>query len=219
MVQERKEMTFCRAHGAAQCRTCQPVTIIGALTPQKNDQNKPIGRHMNKTETHYANTVLEPLRLAGEIVSYAYEPITLILGTDPKTGRLCTYRCDFAVAPKSFAVADLEQLRGVVLHPILINKPLPSPQQLAHELGLHTWDQGDDGFGGEYIPDNKAVHKIIAFIGGRTDLAGLELHEVKGPHEWEDARVKRIAAAKLFPHFVFKLCRWQKGQWDIKEIR
>lgn len=153
-------MTFCRAHGAAQCRTCQPVTIIGALTaPHKNQQIKPVGRQMNKTETRYASTVLDPLRLAGEIVSYQYEAATLKLGPDLR------YTPDFLVIPMpTVAIGIFNSTSSVQCAPIV------------------------------------------------------EFHEVKGGFTRDDALVKIKAAAQQFPHFVFKLCRYQKGQWDIRVI-
>lgn len=46
----------------------------------------------------------------------------------------------------------------------------------------------------------------------------VEFVEVKGPREWEDARVKRIAAATMFPMFRFKLARYVKGEWTITDI-
>lgn len=144
-------MTFCRAHGAAQCRTCQPVTIIGALTaPRENEQTKPVGRQMNKTETRYANTVLELSRLAGEIFSYQYEAITLKLGPDLR-----------------------------------------------------------------FTPDFFIVKYDIGWAHCRPVF---ELHETKGGFTRDDALVKIKAAAQQFPHFVFKLCRWQRGEWNIKVI-
>ena len=33
-------------------------------------------------------------------------------------------------------------------------------ERLAHDLGLHDWDQGDDGFGGEWIADEKKLEKL-----------------------------------------------------------
>lgn len=46
----------------------------------------------------------------------------------------------------------------------------------------------------------------------------LEFHEVKGGYAREDSLVKLRAAAGAFPWFRFKLCRYQKGNWEIKEI-
>jgi hypothetical protein len=33
----------------------------------------------------------------------------------------------------------------------------------------------------------------------------------------DDAAVKIKVAAAMFP-FVFRLVKWQRGQWDIKEV-
>lgn len=55
-----------------------------------------------------------------------------------------------------------------------------------------------------------------------------EFHEVKGtrkrksgvvgPHIEDDARVKLLTAAKLYPEFTFKLCWLDQGRWKIEEI-
>lgn len=36
-------------------------------------------------------------------------------------------------------------------------------ENLAHALGVHTWDRGDDGYGGEYIADAKAVEALKTY--------------------------------------------------------
>lgn len=56
----------------------------------------------------------------------------------------------------------------------------------------------------------------------------IEFHEVKGtrkrksgrvgPHIEDDARVKLLTAAKLYPEFPFKLCWPDKGKWQIEDI-
>lgn len=146
-------MTFCSAHGirVELCRNCHPSPQLKSA-----EAPKPVGRQMNKTEARYA-ALLEGLRLAGEIVSYQYEAIKLVLGYDPKTGRLVTLKPDFLVIRK-------------------------------HNTEL-------------------------------CDCNDLELHEVKGGFEREDAKLKRIWAAQKFPYFHFKLCRYEKGQWNIREIK
>lgn len=109
-------------------------------------------RLMNKTETRYAQ-MLEGMRLAGEIVSYQYEAITLKLGPD------CRYTPDFLVIKRE-----------------------------------HEWT---------------AVGE---------DCLRFEFHEVKGGYAREDSLVKIRAASQQFPHFTFKLCRYSRGEWSIKEI-
>ena len=97
---------------------------------------------MNKTEEKYA-WILEGRKLAGEVLLYLFEKVTLKLGDD------CRYTPDFFVV-----MADLS----------------------------------------------------------------VELHEVKGAFEREDAQVKRKAAADQFP-FVFRLARFAEGQWKVTEIK
>ena len=48
---------------------------------------------------------------------------------------------------------------------------------------------------------------------------GLQLHEVKGPHAWEDSIIKLKVAADMFPCFRFSLHKRVKGEWVSKEIR
>src|SRR5690349_15055021 len=36
-------------------------------------------------------------------------------------------------------------------------------ERLAIKLGLSTWDQGDDGFGGEDVPNKKAVELLMQY--------------------------------------------------------
>ncbi len=45
-----------------------------------------------------------------------------------------------------------------------------------------------------------------------------EFHETKGPHCWDDARVKLQSAARQYPHFRFFLCRKEKGRWLIERV-
>lgn len=122
---------------------------------------------MNKTEARYAS-LLEGLRMAGEIVDYSFEILALVLG--PR----CTYRPDFAVWPKGkvlpYGMTALSQLYGLVLPP-----------------SLHV-------------------------------LEGLEIHETKGGYAREDSLVKIKSASQQFPWFRFNLCRYQKGNWEIKTI-
>ena len=46
----------------------------------------------------------------------------------------------------------------------------------------------------------------------------LELHEVKGPHAWEDSIIKLKTAATMFKCFTFYLVTRIKGDWVIKKI-
>jgi hypothetical protein len=46
---------------------------------------------------------------------------------------------------------------------------------------------------------------------------GLEIHEIKGGFEREDARVKWKAAAEAFPWFRFVVARYDKKKWKIEE--
>lgn len=45
-----------------------------------------------------------------------------------------------------------------------------------------------------------------------------EFHETKGPHCWDDARVKLQSAARQYPHFRFFLCRKERGKWSIERV-
>lgn len=33
-------------------------------------------------------------------------------------------------------------------------------ERLVHDLGLHEWDHGNDGFGGEWVADEKKLAKL-----------------------------------------------------------
>ena len=46
----------------------------------------------------------------------------------------------------------------------------------------------------------------------------IEIHEVKGPFEREDARVKRLAAARIYPEFRFFLVRRISGVLHAEPI-
>jgi len=50
-------------------------------------------------------------------------------------------------------------------------------------------------------------------------VTGLEIHEIKGGFEREDARVKWKTAAELFPWFQFVVARWlgKKKGWKIEK--
>ena len=47
---------------------------------------------------------------------------------------------------------------------------------------------------------------------------GIECHEVKGAHVWDDARVKLKVAARLNPEVKFVLARWWKQTWKISVV-
>lgn len=47
---------------------------------------------------------------------------------------------------------------------------------------------------------------------------GIECHEVKGAHVWDDARVKLKVAARLNPGAKFVLARWWKQTWKINVV-
>lgn len=44
----------------------------------------------------------------------------------------------------------------------------------------------------------------------------IELHEVKGGFIMDDAKVKIKVAAEMYP-FIFKLCKYNKKQWEITD--
>ncbi len=56
----------------------------------------------------------------------------------------------------------------------------------------------------------------------------IEFHEIKsgrkrksgnvGPHMEDDARVKLLTAAELYPEFTFYLAWLWKGQWEVEKI-
>ena len=50
-------------------------------------------------------------------------------------------------------------------------------------------------------------------------VTGLEIHEIKGSYEREDARVKWKTAAELFPWFQFVVARWlgKKKGWKVEK--
>ncbi|MHC1788288.1 DUF1064 domain-containing protein [Solidesulfovibrio sp.] len=47
---------------------------------------------------------------------------------------------------------------------------------------------------------------------------GVECHEVKGSHVWDDARVKLKVAARMNPEVKFVLARWWKETWKISTV-
>lgn len=47
---------------------------------------------------------------------------------------------------------------------------------------------------------------------------GIECHECKGAHVWDDARVKLKVAARLNPEVKFVLARWWKQTWKISVV-
>lgn len=46
----------------------------------------------------------------------------------------------------------------------------------------------------------------------------LEMHEVKGPHRWEDSIVKLRCAAEMFPLVFVMATRSKDGAWEIREV-
>lgn len=80
--------------------------------------------------------------------------------------------------------------------------------------------------GCRYTPDFAIT--IHANFGFENYYLRTELHEVKGtrkrksgivgPHIEDDARVKLLTAAKLYPEFRFKLCWLDQGRWQIEDI-
>ena len=46
----------------------------------------------------------------------------------------------------------------------------------------------------------------------------VELHEVKGSHWRDDARVKIKVAAQMYPWFKWVAVQWVKGGWRYEEI-
>jgi hypothetical protein len=61
------------------------------------------------------------------------------------------------------------------------------------------------GEGCSYTPD-------FAVFRGRL----LELHEVKGGHVWDDAKVKFKAAKEQYPGIRFVWAQKKEGKWEIK---
>lgn len=59
---------------------------------------------------------------------------------------------------------------------------------------------------------------VVDWLCERTD-GRLELHEVKGAHVWDDARVKLLAAARSYPSLRVVLGRWRDGEWTVDEIQ
>ncbi len=60
---------------------------------------------MNKTEERYARQVLEPRRMAGELVAYRFEAFTL------RFGKGCTWTPDYYVLHSDMAV-ELIDVKG-----------------------------------------------------------------------------------------------------------
>lgn len=54
-----------------------------------------------------------------------------------------------------------------------------------------------------YCPDFAVIH-----------LSGLiDFYECKGPHIWEDSKIKWKAAKEMYPHHKFEMWQRQKGSW------
>lgn len=47
----------------------------------------------------------------------------------------------------------------------------------------------------------------------------VEIHEVKGAHIWEDARVKIKVAAAKFTCWKFYLAQYKAGTWTVDEVK
>lgn len=72
--------------------------------------------------------------------------------------------------------------------------------------------------GCRYTPDFMVVN----------DITDIEFHEVKcgrrrksgnrGPHMEDDARVKLLTAARLYPEFTFILAWLDQGQWLVEAV-
>ncbi len=64
---------------------------------------------MNRTETEFANTILEPRKVAGEIVEYWYESITFKLTDKTPGGKPgIRYTADFAVVLADYTLEFYE---------------------------------------------------------------------------------------------------------------
>lgn len=101
--------------------------------------SRPARNTPNKTETRFAQYVLDPLVYEGVIETYVYEPFALIMA---------------------------KRLR--------------------------------------YTPDF-----VVREAGG-----AISIYEVKGPHIWEDARVKYYMAREMYGHlFKFSAYQWKDREW------
>lgn len=67
-------------------------------------------------------------------------------------------------------------------------------------------------------PDNRQMWYTPDFLVQLADRS-LECHEVKGAYITEDAAVKLVAAARLYPQFLFVRYQKTKQGWTRKEIR
>jgi hypothetical protein len=76
---------------------------------------------------------------------------------------------------------------------------------LRYEYEAVTFKLADDC---RYTPDFFVI----------TQAGGVEFHEVKGAHIWEDARVKIRVAARNFDCFTFYMAQYKAGEWNIGEI-
>jgi hypothetical protein len=140
----RKAVKDGTLHMLARDKRVSPLRAFTQKRAQPEREIQRAAKQPNKWEAAYARDVLEPRRLAGEIDSYSFEPVTLLIGFD------CRYRPDF----------------GVKL----------------------------SGFAGDWH----------------------EFHEVKGFMR-DDARVKLVVAASLFPSATFWLAtRARNGAWTMK---
>lgn len=57
------------------------------------------------------------------------------------------------------------------------------------------------------------VDFIVFTIDGKV-----ELHEVKGPREWDDAKVKYKACARLYPQMDFYLAKFNGAAWITRKV-
>jgi hypothetical protein len=66
-------------------------------------------------------------------------------------------------------------------------------------------------------PDGRQMWYAPDFLVQLADRS-LEVHEVKGPYITEDAAVKLVAAARLYPQFRFVRYQRTKRGWERKDI-
>jgi len=83
------------------------------------------------------------------------------------------------------------------------------PDVLSAEHETVKFRIGGDGERCWYTPDFRVVLRSGA----------VEIHEVKGGYEREDARVKRLSAARFYREYRWVIARKLKTGWKIEEMK
>jgi hypothetical protein len=120
--------------------------------------------------------------------------------------------------------SPLLELKGAKAHGLVVSGPrYRSKGEAAYARSLEVLQRAGDFREWRYeaitLRLGDRVRYTPDFYIRRLD-GSIELHEVKGPYAYEDARIKLQVAAAMYPEFAFYLVRWQRRLLDsITRIR